>query len=569
MSDQKIIEIKNLILKTININSENQNIELSKKYHQDQEAIYANENDIVLILGPSGSGKSLLTDYLLGTNDLSSETLQIDGVHGNAQKKPHEPSIKINLDQNEIEVLQNPYPKILSQKIGIMFQAFGLIEDLTVEENLILANRQSAHPRQANEWTAYLNELFRDLGLDIKFLKYNISKLSGGQKQRIALARMLTYQPEIMIFDEPTSALDPNTVESAIEMIKQTHLKAKSKLTLIITHDYDNFIKIADRVWFLKGNKIFENHAPPKAAEDYKTELKRLYPKEENKVLSKNDYLKHIAIASDYQSDVFVSHSLGLIKDTLVFWKNRWFWIYFKKFVDIVIKDAFAFHILSGLFLGMVATFFSMNMQLGSVEIEAGTEVELSRFMVPTFFQEMLKGFGVISFKALIPLFTAIFIAARSGTAVTSYLLALSDESKKQWEALKAFGIHPATFLLPASLLSFILGVYLLTYLSFLCASMGSLLVSLVSNPLCTFYIWYQSYWLSLKPSFVFLWFSGMGFFILKTFLSGIFISLISFYFGTKSRKSPMEATQNLSASNVWSIMAVLLIFFLILLVEI
>lgn len=566
---RNIIEIKNLELETLHP-QDNGKISAIKRYQQ-TECLFAKENDIVLILGPSGAGKSLLMDYLLGINTVDSQTLMIKKLDD--PSKETRPSCEVHLAEDQkVEVFQNPYAKILGQKIGVVFQALGLIEDLTVADNLKFANDQSKQPKIGLDWQSWVNDTFEDLGLDKNLLSEMPTKLSGGQRQRVALARMLAYAPEMMIFDEPTSALDPASVSTVVEMIKETHKKTKSKVSFIITHDYDHFLSIADRVWFLQGDRIFSNDSPVQSAEHYKNKLiEAKNAIKQSRILDTKEHIKHLAKCEDMGSDAMFSKFADMLDGLKNILFSSWFKLYLKKFIKLVLIDGLPFHLISGFFLGLVATYFSMSMQLGTVQLDGGAQtLEVSKFMIPTFFQEMLKGFGVVMFKALIPLFTCIFISARAGTALTSYLLGLSDQNKKQWEAMKSFGVQPTLLFMPAVLITFAISCVLLSYISFLAASMGSLLIALITNPLCTLYIWLNTYWASLHPTgfFGLYWFDGMGFFFLKSILSAIAMGITVFYFGTKERKNPLDGTQNLSKSNVWSIGFILLIFFVILLIE-
>ena len=98
-------------------------------------------------------------------------------------------------------------------------------------------------------------------------------------------------------------------------------------------------------------------------------------------------------------------------------------------------------------------------------------------------------------------------------------------------------------------------------------ASLGSLFVAMVTNPLCTFYTWRDTYWAMLKPS-GYLWFEGTGLFALKTMLSGFCIAIISVYYGSKPRKTSLETMSNLSGANVMSVLVTLLVFLTLLILE-
>lgn len=591
--DLPVIEINRFALESIRPpekGSTQSNKIAEQLYHHCE--LSAQRGDLVLLLGPSGAGKSLLTNFLLNITSPLSQTLYI-----NRGDSRIEPSIKIRLHDvnpehstskaakneseqvdkepskaptdlgiNELEVLGDRYPEELRGRVGVMFQSLALFDDLSVSENLRFANDRSRQPKTELAWNAWVEDSMRELQLPDTLMHESVASLSGGQRQRVALARMLAYQPEIMIFDEPTSALDPLSAETAIQMIRRAHDHSHCALTLVITHDYERFLPVANRVWFLSQEREFLNECPPAIAENYQERLalarlpaKRDFPMEEE--------LKHNAQVLDRQLAQTLPNFIDSMNRGLNSLNSSWARVYLKRFFQRILIQGLPFHLLAGFGLGAVATYFSFNMELGSVTIEDLGTVEVSHFVLPTFFEQMLSGFGVVLYRALIPLFTCICVAARAGTAVTAYLSEMRDEGKRQWEALENFAVPPLWFFVPQLILTFALACTLLSYLAFWCASFGSLLVAMITNPLCTFYVWSDTYWANLKPS-GFLWFDGTGMFIVKTVLSGIAIALISTYYGAQKRKSSLETMENLSKANVMSVLTTLLLFFLLLLIE-
>ena len=559
------IEIHNFALESVR--------ELKGSDERSAETLYhtcelsAERGDLVLLLGPSGSGKTLLTNFLLNLASPISETLVVNGGD-----ERHTPSMLVRLSQGEaqslkeIEVLTELYPEELRSRVGVMFQSLGLLEDLTVAENLDFANDQSAHPKRDLEWRAWRSDTFARLKLSEELLHEPVSKLSGGQRQRVALGRMLAYTPEIMVFDEPTSALDPLSAREAVRLIRQAHDESGAALTLIITHDYHTFLPVADRVWFLSQERDFINEQPPASAEEYERRLtqSRLPAA---RPMSAEERLKHEARAADRQASVALDRASSSIKRGLASLGSPWFRRYLKTFTKRVIIDGLPFHLLAGFGLGAIATYFSFNMELGSVAVEGVGDVNVSRFVLPTFFEQMLSGFGVVLYRALIPLFTCICVAARAGTAITAYLSEMRDESRRQWDAMESFGVPPAWFFIPQLLLVFSVGCAVLSYLAFWCASAGSLIVAMATNPLCTFYTWVDTYWAGLQPT-AGVWFGGTPLFILKTMSAGVCIALISAYYGTRKRKSSLETMTNLSRANVLSVLVTLGVFFALLMCE-
>ncbi len=544
--------------------------------------------EIVLLLGASGTGKSLLANLILGFVSSVDKGIVIKSDHSKAHF-----SVKLEQSPTEYNLLNPIYPTDLEGKIGVMFQSLGLFDDLTVGENWEIANDQSQLPLAGTEWNDWKRETLKSLGLDDSVLQSNIHKLSGGQKQRVAFGRLLAFQPDIMILDEPTSALDISTAQQVVGMIQKTHkkkiLENKKCLTLIITHDYENFIQIADRVWYISPGGIIqkedgttekrtgghvENHFPPKSKTYYEKDLcTKRYPDEPSDY-SQEEWLRHEARCQDIAyNTLFLRFFQSLIRAMRP--KNyRWWRKFFGIMWKLLVMRALLYILVTGFFLGLVCTYFSLNLNLGSVQLASGTKVKVEQFILPTFFREMLSGFGIVMFRALIPLFTCIFIAARSGTAITSYLSSMRDNERRQWDSLQNLGIEPHLFFFPQIVICFVLGCWILSYLSFLCAALGSLLVALATNPLCTWYTWMDTFWKYLYPqplfdviSFIPI-FAGFGMFTLKTMVVGFAIACISFSWGVKLRKNTLETIHHLMGANICNMVAILLVFFILLIIE-
>ncbi len=528
--------------------------------------VSAYPKEIVLLLGPSGSGKSLLTNLLLGFLSPLERGIVISPAVSSS-------CFELNLDGQIINLLNPIYPKTLEAKIGVMFQSLGLFDDLTVEENWSFANDQSLEPRQGLAWSAWKREMITKLDLPPNILSCNINKLSGGQKQRVAFGRLLAFRPKIMIFDEPTSSLDISTAQQVVSLVQQTHEQNQNILTLVITHDYENFLRICHRVWFISHTQEVQNHAPAKPlpyyAEDLCTQRTPNF-----RELSQDEFLQHEARSADALWNTALSRLLRGISKALRPQSYVWWWKFFTVMFKLLVIRASPYMLITGFFLGLVATYFSLNLDLGSVRLYTGTAVKVERFLVPTFFREMLSGFGIVMFRALIPLFTCIFIAARSGTAITAYLSSMRDSERRQWDAMRNLGIEPYLFFLPQILICFVLGCWILSYIAFLSSALGSLFIALATNPLCTWYTWIETFWMHLHPEpllgligFIPI-FEGFGMFTLKTTVAGFAIAMVSFLWGVKIRKTSMDTLRHLISANIWNMLAILIIFFVLLILE-
>ena len=195
------------------------------------------EGEVVVLLGPSGSGTSTLLRCLNQLETATSGKIIIDG---------HDVTDK-HTDINKVR-----------ENIGMVFQHFNLFNHLTVLDNMTLA---PVHLKLMNKEEARTEalRLLERVGLADKADAFP-SQLSGGQKQRVAIARALEMKPDIMLFDEPTSALDPEMVGEVLAVMKEL---ARDGMTMVVvTHEIGFAREVADRVIFMEGGYIVEQGTP-------------------------------------------------------------------------------------------------------------------------------------------------------------------------------------------------------------------------------------------------------------------------------------------------------------------
>lgn len=188
---------------------------------------------IYAIRGKSGSGKTTLLSLITGLEKCTEGNILYDG------KKLSE----INLDTYR------------NTDIGIVFQSYNLLPSLTAIENIILS-MDISNVKVKNKKERAL-ELMKSVGLGENHAKRKILKLSGGEQQRIAIARSLSYDPQIIIADEPTGNLDKET-ENDILSIFQRLAKKENKCIIIVTHS-QNVCDKADVVYELKKSSFNDN----------------------------------------------------------------------------------------------------------------------------------------------------------------------------------------------------------------------------------------------------------------------------------------------------------------------
>ena len=188
------------------------------------------EGENLVIMGKSGSGKSVMIKCLIGLLKADSGSIRVMG--------------------QDICNLTNENLDKLRTEIGFLFQGSALYDSMTVRENLEfpLRRHKAKFGKKYNKNKMVL-EALENVGL-ASAINLMPSELSGGMKRRIALARTLIMQPKIILYDEPTSGLDPITAKEIVELMLDIQKKYKTT-SLIITHDVDCARVIADRMILL------------------------------------------------------------------------------------------------------------------------------------------------------------------------------------------------------------------------------------------------------------------------------------------------------------------------------
>ncbi|VWB24001.1 ABC transporter [Burkholderia aenigmatica] len=209
----------------------------------DRMSLDMRADDRLVVIGPSGSGKSSLLRVLMG----------LEGIQGGDIAFQGRPYIKASGARSPAKI-----EATLQRQIGMVFQHYTLFPHLSVLGNLILAPVKVgglSKARATERARMYLDRL----GLESKLHAYP-SQLSGGQKQRVAIARALMLEPKLMLFDEVTSALDPEMVIEVQNVMLQ--LADQKMAMIIVTHDMQFARDIATRVVFCASGKVVEQGAP-------------------------------------------------------------------------------------------------------------------------------------------------------------------------------------------------------------------------------------------------------------------------------------------------------------------
>lgn len=187
-----------------------------------------------VVIGGSGTGKSVLIKCVIGILPADAGSIEIDGVD------------VLKLDRGEREALL--------VKFGMLFQGGALFDSLPVWQNVAFRLIEAGHVKRAEAKRIALEKLAA-VGLGPEVGELSPAELSGGMQKRVALARAIAANPEIIFFDEPTTGLDPIMADVINDLIVKC-TRELGATTLSITHDMASVRKIADRVGMLHGGRI-------------------------------------------------------------------------------------------------------------------------------------------------------------------------------------------------------------------------------------------------------------------------------------------------------------------------
>jgi putative ABC transport system ATP-binding protein len=221
----------------------------TKRYDKDGQPAVDNVSlelapgDSVAVMGPSGSGKSTLLNLIAGLDRPTSGTVTVAG-------------------ERVDKLSETGLARFRRRRIGMIFQFFNLLDDLTVEDNVLLPAQLAGLRR--GQARARASELLTALRID-KHRNAYPGRLSGGERQRVAIARALVNRPELLLADEPTGALDTATGEEIGQLLLDLNRSGQS--LVLVTHNPELAARYARRTIQLVDGRITSDAAATALAE--------------------------------------------------------------------------------------------------------------------------------------------------------------------------------------------------------------------------------------------------------------------------------------------------------------
>ena len=196
------------------------------------------KGSITIILGLSGSGKSVLLKHLLGLIPPTDGVIKILG--------------------NDLRTLSFEQLRELRGKFGVLFQNSALFNDMTVIENVMFPLKEKNRSIKLPNYDLYnkASTMLESLGIASTQFEKLPSQISGGMQKRVGLARALVLKPEILFYDEPVTGLDPITTSMVNKLIINTHKKSSGLTSVIVSHDLLSSLHMADKIAMIHDGKV-------------------------------------------------------------------------------------------------------------------------------------------------------------------------------------------------------------------------------------------------------------------------------------------------------------------------
>jgi ABC-type multidrug transport system ATPase subunit/ABC-type transporter Mla maintaining outer membrane lipid asymmetry permease subunit MlaE len=473
-------------------------------------AFHVRAGEMALVVGPSGSGKSVLLRTLCGLAGPDTPGLEIGGTVRLFRAQPGD---------------EGP------GRAGIVFQDFALFDDLSMQENLLFGADHSHVPRSRPERRALVQRLAAELDVP---LAVPVGHASLGQKQRAALARTLAFDADVVLFDEPTSGLDPHHSRRVADLIRRT-ARDYGKACVVVSHEHEVLREAADHVLLLDPSQktlrpVTGEELDRYAASDVAPPAPAAAPRPgwaARATARIADFFEGTARALEET----VALPLGMVP----LWRApRWGLGYFLRYFGIVAFPSSLLYIaLAGLIAGVVTTYFTFEY------------FPLRQYTEPVIIDDILSSLGYALYRIIVPVLVSLLVAARCGAAVAA------DVGNRVWshqvEALRSFGAEPRRYIYTNILWAFLLGVPVLTAASFAVAYIASLVVYMVMHPDSSPVFWSHHFLSQIRTEGLFL--EGTDWLAAKMSASALGTGAVAYARGIRPKPSADSVNAGITSS--------------------
>jgi phospholipid/cholesterol/gamma-HCH transport system ATP-binding protein len=197
--------------------------------------LLVHEGETLALLGPSGTGKSVLLKHAIGLLTPDAGDVFVDGVSINRASPEELARVRRN--------------------VGYVFQHAALFDSLTVAENLYLAQTEQGSTRSLGSCRAEAIDLLAKVNMVAGVLEKYPAELSGGMKKRVGVARAIASRPRYLLWDEPTTGLDPVNADNIDELILEVS-RELGVTSIVVTHDLDTAFEVGDRIALLYDGTV-------------------------------------------------------------------------------------------------------------------------------------------------------------------------------------------------------------------------------------------------------------------------------------------------------------------------
>ncbi len=484
---------------------------------------------ITVIVGGSGAGKSVLLRTLAGLIPKQGGPVTWRGSIEFGETKP---------------------------RVGIVFQQFALFDELSPTANVQFAidhrtDRSKPPGQTAAEW-------LDELGVPAKT---RVSALSGGQKQRLAIARTLAADPDVVLYDEPTSGLDAASGKKVADLIRATQT-AHRRTSIVVTHDYETLLPIADEVLLLDAGEA-KLIPIPKEEWDQIPDRMALVQRGSNVAgkLSSGEPSRMPVWVGQRLGDFMaasgrvVTASARLPYDLLpIVPRPRWGIRFLMHYLRLVGgPSAWLYLIMAGMIVGFTATYFTFRF------------LPFRLYTQPLLIDELLSSIGFALYRILVPVLATVLVAARCGAAVAA------DVGVKQYggqaDAMRTLGVKPRSYLMLPIVVAFVIATPLLEWLAFSAAQWVSLITFAETHPEVGLHYWNQHFFRNLTDEGSSM-LVGWHWVTLKNVLCGVGTATIGYYRGIAAKHSTTDVSNAITATVLWTTLYVLVVHFVVALLE-